>query len=622
MKRYCSEKIASHLLPTTILLVITIVIYIRILGHDFQLFWDDEKYVLANQMVKGLTLENLKSLFTRNYLGNYAPLHLLSYMLDHMLWGLKPAGYFLTNIILHACNGLLLYMILIRLDFGRLWAFFSAAFFLVHPVQVETVAWVSERKNLLAMFFYLCAFAAYIRYRSRGWNGGKKAYLASFVCFFCALLSKSVAVIFPLHLLLYELCYVDKAKRSRWNAATIPFFCAAAVMAWVTIQSQLPGDLPGVGGGRTGYHGGSLYATFLTMLTVLTQYARMLVWPTGLSAIYDPPVRTGIDGAVLLGGAILAFLVMVGIAFYRRKRRLLFWYGLCFIGLLPVSQIIPIVTLMNDRYLYFPMLGVSACFGSLACWAETHSGARRALTLLPAGVIIAALSLLSFSRAGVWKNDLTLWTDAARKTPTHYVALYGWAQALQNSGDLDAALPVYLRILQRNPRHLDTLTHLGMLYRSKNMPLLGRPYLQDVIRYYPKLPQGYLDLGTNYYLTSNLAEAGQAFRQALALQPRSMEASRYLGLISLRTKRLTEARGYFQRAVSLGGSDADLEYNLACVESLSGRFPEALQHLQTSFRLGFRDKASLAKDPDLDPIRSLPGFQSLERSVLGESVVK
>jgi Flp pilus assembly protein TadD len=351
------------------------------------------------------------------------------------------------------------------------------------------------------------------------------------------------------------------------------------------------------------------------MLTVLTRYVQLLVWPTGLSALYDPPIRTSIDGTVLLGGAVLAILAVVGVVLYRRQRKLLFWYGLFFIGLLPVSQIVPIVTLMNDRYLYFPMVGASVCFGSLACWVESQSGARRALGLALAGSALTALSLLSFSRAGVWKNDLTLWSDAARKTPTHHVALYGWAQALQNSGDLDAARTVYLRILQSNPRHLDTLTHLATLYRSKNMPLMGRPYLLDVTRYYPKLPTGYLDLGMNYYLTGDLAEAEQAFRMALSLQPRSREAATHLGLIALRTKRLEAAREYFQKSVSLGGSDADLEYNLACVESLSGHPAEALRHLKSSLTLGFRDKGSLASDRDLDPLRALPEFQSLVHSV-------
>ncbi len=622
MKQFCYKKIFPHLIPTVLLAVITIAVYIRIIGHEFQLFWDDEKYILANQMVKGLTIENLKSAFTQNYLGNYAPLQMISYMFDHAAWGMKASGYFLTNITIHVCNGLLLYMILIRLDFSRLWAFFSVCFFLVHPVQVETVAWISERKNLLAMFFCLSAFAAYLRYRKTGWKGGKAAYLSSFVFFVCALLSKSVAVIFPLQLLLYDFCYLDKTKRSRWHLGTIPFFSAAVVMAWVTIQSQLPGEMPGMGGGRTAYHGGSLFATFLTMLTVLTRYLRLLVWPTGLSAIYDPPVRTGFDGAVLFGGTLLALLAAGGIVLYYRNRRLLFWYGLFFIGLLPVSQIIPIVTLMNDRYLYFPMLGASVCFGSLAHWAETSTGTRRTMALVLAGVILTILPLLSFSRAGVWKNDLTLWSDAAQKTPSHYVALYGWAQALQNSGDLDGALREYLRILQQNPRHLDTLTHLGMLYRSKNLPLMGRPYLLDVIRYYPKLASGYLELGTNYYLTNDLADAEQAFLKALALQPRSREASINLGLISLRTRRLAEARGYFQKAVALGGTNAELEYNLACVESLSGHHPESLQHLEAAFRLGFRNKASVINDRDLDAVRSTAAFHALVNSVFVEKVIK
>jgi len=622
MKRFCPDNIFPHLVPAAILIAVTAAIYFRILGHDFQLFWDDEKYILANQTIQSLSFNNLKAAFSGSFLGNYAPLHLMSYMLDHALWGMKAPGYFLTNIFLHACNGLILYAILIRLDFGRWWAFLAAFIFLVHPVQVESVAWVSERKNLLAMLFSLTGFFAYLQFRKSGWSGGRKTYLASFACFICAMLSKSVAVIFPLQLLWYEFCSPVSTRRRRWYLDIIPFFCGAAVVAWITIQSQMPGDTPGAGGGRTGYHGGSPFATLLTMLTVVARYAKLLVWPTDLSAIYDPQVRTGIDSAVVAGGILAILLVATGIALYLRQRRLAFWYGLIFIGLLPVSQIIPIVTLMNDRYLYFPMIGASVCFGSLACWIESGSPIRRTTALVLAAVSLAALSLLSYQRAGVWKNDLALWSDAAQKAPNHHVALYGWAQALQNSGDLDAALPVYLRILHSYPRHLDTLTHLGMLYRAKNLPLLGRPYLLDVTRYYPKLAKGYLELGRNYYQTEELAESERAFRTALSLQPDSREAATQLGLITLRTKRLTEAREFLLMAAALGGSDSGLEYNLACVESLSGNTSVALQHLQSAIRLGFRDKGSIAGDHDLDPLRALPGFQSLERSFLEKNSVK
>jgi Tfp pilus assembly protein PilF len=341
---------------------------------------------------------------------------------------------------------------------------------------------------------------------------------------------------------------------------------------------------------------------------------KLLFWPTGLSAVYNPPLRIGIDGAVVRGLILLALIVVAGVMLFRRDRRLFFWYGLFFIGLLPVSQIVPIVTLMNDRYLYFPMLGASACFGALVCFIGTTADARRMIGFVAVGLIVIALPCLTFARTAVWKNDLTLWSDAANKTPNHYVALYGLAQALQNSGDLDAALPLYLRVLAINPRHLDTLDHLGALYRARNMPIEGRPYLLAVTRNYPALAKGFVDLGMNYYQTDELGAAEKAFRRALELEPRSREAIYHLGMISLRTKKIDAARNYFRDMISLGDVNADVEYNLACVEALGGHPYKGLRHLETAFRLGFRDKESMMKDRDLDAIRPLAGFQRLVRS--------
>jgi protein O-mannosyl-transferase len=612
------EKIRAHWIPLSILLVTTFAVYMRILGHDFQLFWDDEKYVTANATIRGFTLQHLRSVFTTNYMGNYAPLHIISYMMDYSLWGLKPRGYFLTNIMLHLYNGILFYAILIRLQWSRLGSFLAAFVFLLHPVQVESVAWISERKNLLAMSFFLLAFASYLAFRKKGWESGKSDYIFSLLFFILALLSKSAAVILPLMLILYDICFLEKGRVGRWLADKLPFLCVAAVMAWVTIQSQLPGEMPGIGGGRVPWHGGSPFATFLTMLTVLPRYLKLLFWPTGLSAVYDPAIRTGIDGAVLGGGLLVILVAVAGVLLFRRNRRLFFWYGIFFIALLPVAQIVPITTLMNDRYLYFPILGAAACAGSLAFFIENSLGWRRVAGFLTAGVLLTALPCLTFARTGVWKNDLTLWSDAARKSPGHYLALYGLAQALQNSGDLDAALPIYLQVHELNPRHLDTLTHLGALYKARNMPLAGRPYLMDVIRFYPNLCRGFLDLGMNYYQSDELGEAEHAFRRALEIDPRSRDAIYHMGMISLRTKRIDAARNYFRYIISLGGVTADVEYNLGCAEALGGRPDEALRHLESAFRLGFRERDSIDKDPDLGSIRSLPGFRRIVKTYLGE----
>jgi protein O-mannosyl-transferase len=618
MKFLFRDKIQPHLVPASILILLTVAVYMRTLGHNFQLFWDDEKYVTGSEMVRGLTLEHLRSVFKGTYGGNYAPLQTLSYMADYALWGMSASGFFLTNIIIHICNGVIFYTILIRLQLGRVQAFSSVFLFLLHPVQVETVAWVSERKNLLAMFFCLLALACYIVYREKGWEGGKKAYLFCFTAFALALLSKSVAVIFPLILILYDICYTPERGRGAWMSDKVPFFCASLLMVWLTMKLQLPGDVPGMGGGRTAFHGGSPFATFLTMLVVLAWYMKLLFWPTGLSAIYDPPIKTAVDIEVVGGMILLALLIIVGVYLFLRNRKLFFWYGLFFVALLPVSQIVPIVTLMNDRYLYFPMLGASVFLVGILLPDEPHTGKQRIIPYPALALLLPVLAFLSFSRAAVWKNDLTLWSDAARKSPGHYVALYGLGQALQNSGDLNSARSVYLRVLELNPRHLDTLIHLDAIYRALNSPLKGRPYLVDVTRLYPSFPEGHLALGKNYYSTGDLDGAEKAFRTVLSLQPQSRDALSFLGVISLRKKRIAEASKFFNRTVAVGGTDMEIEYNQACVEALSGNSRKALRHLESALRLGFQDWNSLENDPDLESIRTIPDFQRIVLSYQGK----
>jgi Flp pilus assembly protein TadD len=598
-------------------MLMTLAVYLRTLGHDFQIFWDDANYITGNPVIRGFTLHNLKSAFSTNFMGNYAPLHMISYMLDYSIWGLKPAGYFLSNILYHLINGLLFYFLLIRLEWTKPAAFLAAYIFLLHPVQVESVAWASERKNLLAMLFFLLAFFSYLAYARMAIKPATRVYILSLISFVMAVLTKSVAVIFPLAITMYDLCFLEKEERCKWQLDKLPFFVIAVATAWITIEFQAPGEIPGYGGGRVPWHGGGPLSTFLTMLTVLPRYVSMVFMPTGLSAVYDPQVRAAFDWAVAGGCALVIILVLTGAYLFRKNRKIFFWYSFIFIGLLPVSQIVPITTLMNDRYLYFPMLGAAACIGSLAAHGAYNNRWLRISVITVTFLLVVTLPCLSFIRVGVWKNDLTLWGDAARKSPNHYLALYGLAQALQNSGDLGAALPLYLKVHDLKPAHLDTLTHLGYLYSSMNMPLQARPYLLEVTRLYPGLASGLTNLGINYYKTDQLTEAEKNLRKSLDMDPDSRDTFYYLGLISLRSRRIVDARKYFENLISRGEVSAEIEYNLACVESLSGNTDKSLFHLENALKLGFRDKMSVEKDPDLNNARFRPEFNALVFSYLG-----
>ncbi|RNC72752.1 MAG: tetratricopeptide repeat protein [Desulfuromonadales bacterium] len=604
-----------HLLPLVVLVALTWAVYAGCLGHDFLSNWDDDRYVTANAAVKAFTPENLWLAFTRVFVGTYAPLQIVSYMVDHALWGMRAGGFLLTNILLHTLNGLLFYRLLFTMGRTRVGAFAGGFVFLLHPVQVESVAWISQRKNVLAMTLFLVAFLLYWRYREGGWREGRGFYAGSLVSFVAALLTKSVTVILPPVLLLHDLCFVPPARRGRWLLNKLPYAAAAGIVALVTLWSQ------GVehGGGRTSWHGGSPLATFWTMLPVLVRYLGMLFWPSGLSAIYGPPVRTAPDAAVAGAALVLALMAAVGVWLFRRQRPAFFWYALFWIGFLPVSQIVPLITLMNDRYLYFPMLGAAALVGMLAdgAWELTRSGRRRALAcfgLLP----LLALPYLSHGRTDVWRDAVTLWQDATAKTPGSKSAWIGLAEALHGQGRLDEAQAAYGRAIAIDPRYREALNNLGVLLTEKGDPVGGRQYLLTVVRHYPGYPDGFLNLGNTFFATGDWTQAEAAYRRALELRPDAVQARNMLGKVFLRTGRLDVARDTFRAVAAAGGETADLLYDQGCVEARAGHPVEAVAFLEQALARGFRDRETISRDSDLESLRGLPQFRNLMQRYFAE----
>jgi Flp pilus assembly protein TadD len=612
---FIREKIQPHMLPAAVLLAATFAVYASALGHDFLINLDDGNYVVGNEAIRGLTWEHLKDAFTRFYVGNYAPLHIISYMADYTLWGLRPAGFLFTNVLLHALNGLLFYFLLERMSGRKLWGFLAAFIFLFHPVQVESVAWISQRKNLLALFFFLAAFHSYLSYRTKGAGQGRLYYALSVATFILSLLSKSVAVILPLVLFLYDLCYLRKDERKSWLVDKIPYGIAAAAMAVVTIVSQSHE----LGGGRVSYYGGSPLYTALTMPTVFVRYLALLLWPAHLSVLYLPPLKTGIDAAVLSSGLVLVLLAVLGWVLYRRKRAFSFWFALFFIGFLPVSQIVPLVTLMNDRYMYFPMLGAAAFFSATALAViDRLSGYWRILAAGALWLLLLLLPWRSWERLAVWRNDVTLWTDTVAKEPDSEDAWYNLGKSYYDAGQKDSALAAYSRALVINPAAKDVLNNIGGIYMEKGEILTARPFLVEAVTYDPEYFNGLLNLGTNYFLSGEFQNAEMTFQKALALRPRSARVLSSLGDVYLSMRKLDRADEYYEKAVQLGGRNANLEFNRARVEALRGRSGEALKLLESALHLGYRDLENIRKDSALDSLRALPDFKRLMHAFLSE----
>lgn len=525
---------AKQYLTVIILILAAVATYHGVLGCEFLTNWDDADYVTNNPLIREFTGENLKSIFSRAFLGNYAPVQILSYLLDYSLWGLNPLGFHLGNLVLHICSGLLLYFLAIRTEMGRIAAFAATLIFLLHPVQVETVAWISQRKTLLAMAFFLAALHCHLSYASNRGASRWAWYLLSLVAFALSLLSKPVAVILPLVLLTYDFCFRgDRHERRKQLLEKVPFILLALAAGWLALMTQAPGAQ----GGRLALDSASHLQTLLTMPTVLSRYLLLIFRPTELNIVYSIPLATDVTPAVIAGSALLAGYMVIGWLLMRNATRLFFWYSLFFIGLLPVSQIVPLVTLMNDRYLYLPMAGM-ATFISLATASLCHKIFTGKKTLV-IGLLFVSVTLgaLSHERVKTWHDTLSLWKDATEKAPASATAWAGLGNALELAGNERTALEAYRRALDLNPADRASLANATLLYQKMGLAAESQRLAFRLVEYHPGSVAGWLTIGENFAKEGKKSDAEAAFRKVLAIDPNNSGAREWLQWLQLAQER-------------------------------------------------------------------------------------
>jgi len=272
------------------------------------------------------------------------------------------------------------------------------------------------------------------------------------------------------------------------------------------------------------------------MLPVLASYLRMIAWPANLSAFYDVPIRTAVDGEVAMAALLCLILIAAGVLLYRRRRPLFFWFALFFIGLIPVSQIVPIVTLMNDRYLYFPMLGAASFLGMVAfgdkVWSELSPSPKALAVPLIFLFMTVALAAASVRRVGVWRDSATLWGDAVRKAPNLALTHDSYGEGLLQQGDIDEAVGQFMIALsldkardgiqedagERNAR-ADTHNNLGTAYGMKGLADAAIDQFSTAIRLNPGFAKAYYNLGNGLMHKGMFAEALQCFEIAVRLEP-------------------------------------------------------------------------------------------------------
>jgi tetratricopeptide (TPR) repeat protein len=524
-------------------------VYLQVRGHEF-LNWDDGHFVVANPHVnRGLTAQGAAWAFTTDYTGNWHPLAWLSHMLDVSLFGMRPGGHHLTAAAIHLAATLVLFDALRTATGDAAKSAFVAALFGVHPQHVESVAWVTERKDVLSALFWMLTTAAYVRWTRAP---SPRRYALVLAAYALALMSKPMVVTLPFALMLLDVWPLRRTAERPWTrlvAEKIPLLVLAAAAGAATfLASRAAGSLE---------EGQSIPFALRAQNAAVAcvEYVAKTVWPVGLAAYYPHPDAIPVwkwAGAAALLALATAFAVRE-----RARRPWLFVGWLWFLGtLLPVIGLVKVGRqAMADRFTYLPHVGL---FVVLA-WggAELLRRLSNSKSTAPAAGVCAVLvcAALAWAQVGTWKDTPTLWTHAIAVTGDNRLAENNFGAWLSDGGDVEASIPHFQAAIRIEPTDPAAHDNLGQSYRRLGRLDEAEKEIREALRLKPVFPQAQRNLGVTLAQRGRLDEAVVALKEAVRLDPTYALAFNDLAVLHDRMSRLDDAVAAAAEAVRLAPDD-------------------------------------------------------------------
>jgi tetratricopeptide (TPR) repeat protein len=538
------------------------IVFGQTLSYDF-VNYDDKTYIYGNPLVSsGLSLHGLLRAFVDTQTNNWHPLTLVSHMIDCQLYDLKPGGHHFTNVFLHTIAAVLLFFWLRNIagkgQSGSDWSSaFVTALFAIHPLRVESVAWIAERKDVLSAVFFFLTLGAYVRY-ARARSLGR--YLTMSILFACGLMSKPMLVTTPVVLLLLDYWplkrFADRKSFWRMTLEKLPLFAlsAAASIVAIALQVQSPtsvGQLP--------------FAWRLqNALVTYVLYIWQMFWPANLAVFYPHPDNRFALWQVALAAAFLIVMTWVVFALRRTRPYLIVGWLWYLIMLLPVIGIVEVgLQGHDDRYTYLPHVGLYIALTWLTADVARSLRYRKEILASVGSVIVIILSAGAWKQTTYWRNSETLWTHTLAVTTDNDVALTNLGTLLMERGQLDDALSYFQSALAVRSRseHRHYNLSLALIHDSTGNVLARKGRLNDAIVHFrqaielrPDFPDAHYNLGTALFQKGDLDGAIAQWRTTLSIHPYDSGAHTSLGNALVQKGLLREAADHYERALQ---SDPD-----------------------------------------------------------------
>ena len=595
--------------PCLLLAALSLFAFWPVLGNGFVEI-DDPDYVTDNAWIQqGLTPSGLRWAWTTVHGANWHPLTWMSHMLDWELHGPDPRGHHLTSLLLHIASAVVLFLALERATGSPARSAVVAALFAVHPLHVESVAWVAERKDVLSTFFWMLATWAYVRFVEAPGTG---RYLLVIAAFAVGLTAKPMLVTLPFTLLLLDLWPLSRWKLRDGNGSRgpipwlllrekVPLFALSIASSAATILAQ-----------RSGRAVATLDAFPLAsrLGNAVVSYATYLwktIWPSGLSFYY---LHSSDLGPWRIGLSALVLAVVTLAAFRARSRRPVLLVGwLWFVGtLVPVIGLVQVGSQgMANRYTYVPIVGlflmaawgVPDLVGSLQRRRVSATGTRAEgprWLALPTVALLLALAVDTRTEARYWRDSASLFERALEVSPDNYMAHFGLGLMLSHEGKVDEAIGQYRTTLRLRPDDARTHTNLALLLTGLGKLEEAHGHAQEAVRLYPGFGDAHSNLGVVLDAEGRTEEAIQEYQEALAIDPDDPQVRNNLGSALAKLGRLDEAILEFRSAIRSSPGYRMARGNLARALFATSRFADCWKEIQESRRLGFDVPPDLLRD--------------------------
>ena len=636
-----SKPQARQVAGVCIVLVLAVVAVFGQTAHHEFIDYDDDEYVYNNPVVaQGLTSKGIVWAFTGVHANNWHPLTWLSHMLDCQLYGLYPGGHHLTNVLLHTATVIALFLVLRRMT-GALWrSAFVAAVFAIHPLRVESVAWVAERKDVLSGLFFMLTIGAYARYARRPSSVAR--YGLVMLLFALGLICKPMLVTLPAVLLCLDYWPLQRVESAgKLVMEKLPLLALSAASCVVTLLAQTRAIQPAASV--------SLPLRLGNALATCLVYLGQMVWPARLAVFYPYPHNGLPAWEVRLAGTLLAGLSAIAWGLRQKQPWLLagwLWY---LVMLLPVLGFIQVGEQAHaDRYTYLPQIGIYVAVTWLVAewrvrWLQ-QGPLRLALGGLMAGVL-AVLMFCAWQQTAYWKNSETLWNRTLACTADNELALCNLGTALFEKGRTDEAIAHYQQALQINPNYLEPQFCLANTLLQKGKVDEAIHHFMYALRINPDYAPAHNGLGSALLRKGRVEEAAGHFQKALQISPEDTQADYNLGTILLKKGKVDDAIAHYQHALQNNPDYAQAHYNLGNILLEKGRVDEAITHYQRALQInpdyseadvnlgnillqkGRTDEAifhyehALQIDPDCAPAHVNLGGILLQRGRVDEAIV-